>query len=74
MYSPGRFAELEKEIPLSANPDYYYKPKPMDTQPPISAHEFYDRFHKKITTCAATALCPCSAQDAVDRIPQNASM
>ncbi|KAI3336377.1 hypothetical protein HD806DRAFT_473476 [Xylariaceae sp. AK1471] len=69
-YSPGRFTECESGIPTTEDPTYFYKPKPMTTQPPISAHEFYDRFHRQVVTCGARADCSCGAQDAVDRIPQ----
>lgn len=44
----------------------------MDNEPPISKHEFYDRFHQRVTSekCMAAHGGMCSNHDAVDRIPQ----
>lgn len=47
-------------------------PRPMDDEPPISKHEFYDRFYKRITPEQLRAVHGSiyNDHDAVDRIPQ----
>lgn len=51
-------------------------PRPMDNEPPISKHEFYDRFYRRIPPEQDTAARGwlCSGHDAVDRIPQRKSI
>lgn len=48
----------------------------MNTEPPISQHEFYDRFYGKVSSCRGIISCEtsneceCGFYDAVERIPQ----
>lgn len=48
----------------------------MNTEPPISRHEFYDSFHGKVSSCQGILFsessleCECGFYDAVDRTPQ----
>ncbi|KAI5921605.1 hypothetical protein F4810DRAFT_677814 [Camillea tinctor] len=69
-YFSGRYSERETGIPPTGDQTYYYEPRPMDTEPPVSAHKFNDRFYKRIPTCGSKKECTCGARDAIDRIPQ----
>lgn len=44
----------------------------MDREPPISVHEFHDRFYQRVKseTCLAGNGACCTDHDAVERIPQ----
>lgn len=68
----GRYCERGWGIPPLADPGYFYQPKPMDNEPPISRHEFYDRFYRRVESepCIVTHSDVCRECDAVDRIPQ----
>jgi hypothetical protein len=68
----GRYCERSIGIPARDDQDYIYTPKPMDREPPISKHEFYDRFYKKILSedCILQGTHNCHERDAVERIPQ----
>ncbi|KAH7187768.1 heterokaryon incompatibility protein-domain-containing protein [Fusarium oxysporum] len=75
-YSTQRFCERGCGIPPLGDRRYYYKPRPMDNEPPISKHEFYDRFYRRVTTeaCINTHKDSCGENDAVDRIPQKTDL
>uniref|UniRef100_A0A4E9E9G8 Uncharacterized protein n=1 Tax=Gibberella zeae TaxID=5518 RepID=A0A4E9E9G8_GIBZA len=66
-----RYCERRSGVPPLCDKDYYYQPRPLD-EPPLSRHEFYDRFHGRIDSeaCIVTRQRICNECDAVDRIPQ----
>lgn len=68
----GRYCERGIGIPAKDDQGYFNVPRPMDREPPISRHEFYDRFYKKVKfeDCIVQRSGPCMEQDAVERIPQ----
>ncbi|UPK95393.1 hypothetical protein LCI18_006328 [Fusarium solani-melongenae] len=67
-----RYCERGRGIPPTSEAEYFYMPRPMDNEPPISKHEFYDRFYKRITPEQLRAVHGSfyNGHDAVDRIPQ----
>ncbi|KAI8654341.1 Cytochrome b5 heme-binding domain-containing protein [Fusarium sp. Ph1] len=67
-----RYCERGRGIPPASEAGYFYMPRPMDNEPPISKHEFYDRFYKRITPEQLRAVHGSfyNDHDAVDRIPQ----
>ncbi|RSL88897.1 hypothetical protein CEP51_001518 [Fusarium floridanum] len=67
-----RYCERGRGIPPASESGYFYMPRPMDDEPPISTHEFYDRFYKRITPEQLRAAHGSlyNDHDAVDRIPQ----
>ncbi|RSL73984.1 hypothetical protein CEP53_000607 [Fusarium sp. AF-6] len=67
-----RYCERGRGIPPASESGYFYMPRPMDDEPPISKHEFYDRFYRRITTEQLRAVHGSfyNDHDAVDRIPQ----
>ncbi|KAF4966909.1 hypothetical protein FSARC_5473 [Fusarium sarcochroum] len=56
IWTHGRYCERGRGIPPTGDKSYYYQPRPMDNEPPISKHEFYDRFYKRVPSesCMAT--------------------
>ena len=77
-YHQDRCSQLTRGIPPHTESAYFYDPKPMDAEIPISRHEFYDRFYGRVTSCQGTTLgavsqrdgCDCGSHETVDRIPQ----
>lgn len=72
-WSRQRYCERFPGIPPYDDAAYFYEPRPMDREPPISRHEFHDRFYQKVDSEDCLVGVPhdrCSDRDAVDRIPQ----
>ncbi|RTE84325.1 hypothetical protein BHE90_001192 [Fusarium euwallaceae] len=71
-WTTERYCERGRGIPPASESVYFYMPRPMDDEPPISKHEFYDRFYKRITPEQPGAVHGSFYydHDAVDRIPQ----
>ncbi|RSM03366.1 hypothetical protein CEP52_007417 [Fusarium oligoseptatum] len=71
-WTTERYCERGRGIPPASESGYFYMPRPMDDEPPISKHEFYDRFYKRITPEQPGAVHGSFYydHDAVDRIPQ----
>ncbi|KAI8652845.1 Cytochrome b5 heme-binding domain-containing protein [Fusarium keratoplasticum] len=72
MWTYDRFCERERGIPPHSEDGYFYEPRPMDSEPPISKHEFYDRSYQRVAheRLMATHGSLYNDHDAVDRIPQ----
>ncbi|KLO89476.1 uncharacterized protein LW93_1535 [Fusarium fujikuroi] len=46
-WHPERYCERRNGVPPIFDKDYFYQPRPLD-EPPLSKHEFYDRFYERI--------------------------
>ncbi|KAF5577661.1 phosphorylase superfamily [Fusarium pseudocircinatum] len=46
-WHPDRYCERRSGVPPIFDKDYFYQPRPLD-EPPLSKHEFYDRFYERV--------------------------